>query len=132
MSKVMGRKRVFDTPEKLEQLKQLMRLKPSLLDTAAFFECGQTTIEDTIKKEWGLTFREFREQNMVHTRLAIVRKAIEKAKSGDNVMLIFCLKNLCKWSDKGEFDGPDVVITNNINAEPIDVNERIKQIKSVS
>ena len=37
---------------------------------------------------------------MVHTRLSIVRKAIDKAEKGDNVMLIFCLKNLCGWKDK--------------------------------
>lgn len=94
--------KVFDTLEKLEKLKQLMRLHPTLEDTAAFFECSQRTIEETIRVEFDLTFREFRRQNAVHTRLSITRKAIEKAKSGDNTMLIFCLKNLCGWKDKYE------------------------------
>ena len=37
----------------------------------------------------------------------LIRTAIKKAERGDNVMLIFCLKNLCQWRDKlpdNEFD----------------------------
>lgn len=83
-----------------QKLKALMRLKPTLADAAAFFECSERTIERFIKDEFELTFVDFREQNMVHTRLSIVRKAIEKAEKGDNVMLIFCLKNLCGWKDR--------------------------------
>lgn len=94
--------RTFKTEEDLKKLKELMRLKPSLEDTAAFFECSKTTVEDAIRHHYDLTFREFREQNMVHTRLMLVRTAIQKAKSGDNTMLIFCLKNICKWADKYE------------------------------
>jgi hypothetical protein len=37
---------------------------------------------------------------MVFTRFDLIRTAIDKAKKGDNVMLIFCLKNLCGWRDK--------------------------------
>jgi AraC-like DNA-binding protein len=87
-----------------KQLKALMRLKPTLADTAAFFECAERTIERHIRDTFDLTFVEFREQNMVHTRLSIVRKAIEKAERGDNVMLIFCLKNLCGWRDRSEME----------------------------
>jgi dihydroxyacetone kinase DhaKLM complex PTS-EIIA-like component DhaM len=87
-----------------EQLKALMRLKPTQKDTAAFFECSEDTIERIIRKTCDLTFAEFREQNMVHTRFSLIRKAIQKAENGDNVMLIFCLKNLCGWKDKWEQD----------------------------
>lgn len=85
-----------------EKIKALMRLKPTLADTAAFFQCSEKTIENFIRKTWDLTFFDFRQQNMVHTRLNIVRKAISKAENGDNIMLIFCLKNLCDWSDRQE------------------------------
>lgn len=128
----MGRPKVFDTPEKLNQLKNLMRLMPTLEDTAAYFECGTTTIEDTIKKEWGVTFREFRDKHMVHTRLGLQRKAIEKANAGDNTMLIFSLKNLCGWSDKnhieltGKDDGP---IKTESKVQQIDLQDRIKAQK---
>jgi hypothetical protein len=83
------------------RLKALMRLKPTLEDTAAFFEVNPSTIEKFIKREFGkITFSEFRDQNMVHTRFNLIRTAIQKAEKGDNVMLIFCLKNLCGWKDK--------------------------------
>lgn len=86
----------------LDQLETFMRLKPTLADTAAFFKVGIQTVEDTIRRHYDLTFREFREQNMVHTRMMLIRTALGKAKGGDNTMLIFCLKNLCGWADKME------------------------------
>lgn len=110
-----------------------MRLKPTLADTAAFFECSERTIERLIKKEFKLSFVEFRDQNMVHTRLNIVRKAINKAESGDNVMLIFCLKNLCGWKDKqpGE-DDHKVKHEGGISISKLDLDDRVKQIKGES
>lgn len=84
-----------------------MRLKPTLNDTAAFFECHPDTVEKYVKATWNLSFPEFRDQNMVHTRYSIIRKAIQKAEAGDNVMLIFCLKNLCGWKDRHELTGAD-------------------------
>lgn len=91
------------------QIKEIMRLKPSLKDTAAFFDVSEDTIERYIKEHWGLRFAEFREQNMVFTRFSLIRTAIQKAEKGDNVMLIFCLKNLCGWRDKlpDEVEGDD-------------------------
>lgn len=124
----MGRKPIFDD-EKYDQLAAFCRLKPTLADCAAFFKCGERTIEDTIARRDGLTFREFREQNLVHTRYDLVRNAIKKARSGDNTMLIFCLKNLAGWSDKqnveltGKDGGP---LEQNYT---IDVKDRIKQLK---
>lgn len=98
----MGRLPKFDQ-DKLGQLEELMRLQPTLADTASFFKCGERTVEETIRKHFNLTFREFREQRMVHTRLNLIRAATKAALSGNNnVMLIFCLKNLCKWADRQE------------------------------
>lgn len=96
-----GRPKKFQEAD-LQKLKNLMRLNPTLEDTAAFFECGQRTVEETIRNHFDLTFREFRQQNMVHTRLSLIRKAVSKAEAGDNTMLIFCLKNLCGWKDRYE------------------------------
>lgn len=86
----------------MDQLKQLMRLNPTLADTAAFFECSERHIDRVIKTKHKLTFVEFRKQNMVHTRLMLVRTMIKKAEQGDNTMLIWCSKNLIGWSDKIE------------------------------
>jgi len=88
--------------EKCKQLAALCRMKPTAMDCAAFFDCSQDTIEKYLRKHHDSTFAEFREKNMVHTRFSLIRKAIHKAENGDNVMLIFCLKNLCGWSDKHE------------------------------
>lgn len=86
------------------QLKGLCRLKPRIEDVAAFFGCSHDTIERRVREFGYDTFASFREQNMVHTRFSLIRKAIQKAESGDNVMLIFTLKNLCGWSDKNEIE----------------------------
>lgn len=85
-----------------DRLKALMRMNPTIKDTAAFFECSVETIEDRIKEYTGLSFPEFREQNMVHSRLNLIRKAMDMADKGNVPMLIFCLKNLCGWTDKLE------------------------------
>lgn len=117
----------------IQKLKSLMRLKPTLADTAAFFEVSERTIERVISKNYKLSFVEFRDQNMVHTRLNIVRKAIQKAEGGDNVMLIFCLKNLCGWKDKqpGEED-KTIKHEGEIAVTKTDLEERVKQIKGES
>lgn len=82
------------------QLRAVMRFKPTLADTAAFFDCGEDTMSLWIKNTYGLGFQEFREQNMVHTRFTLIRKAISMAEGGNVPMLIFALKNLCGWNDK--------------------------------
>src|SRR5687768_11361422 len=116
----MSRKPADIDPSKL---KEFMRLKPTLADTAAFFECSERTIERFIKDKFEITFVEFRERNMVHTRMSIVRTAISKAQRGDNTMLIFCLKNLCGWRDK-QPDEADKVVVNNIQAKSDDELDR--------
>lgn len=95
----MGRKRI-EIDE--HQLRGLCRLKPTLKDVAAFFNCSEDTIERRCKELGSKTFADFRDKNMVHTRFSLVRKAIQKAEGGDNTMLIFTLKNLCGWADKIE------------------------------
>ncbi len=99
MTKKMGRpKALID----ITQLKALMRLTPTLKDTAAFFDVDPRTVEKLIEKEYSLTFTEFREQNSVQTRMTLIRKAIHEAtkERTNTAMLIFCLKNLCGWIDK--------------------------------
>lgn len=84
------------------QLKALCRLKPRIEDCAAFFGCSHDTIERRVRELGYDSFASFRDENMVHTRFSLVRKAIQKAEGGDNTMLIFCLKNICGWADKSE------------------------------
>jgi hypothetical protein len=96
-----GRPTVW-TDEKKKQLKAIMRLRPSLEDTAAFLDIHPDTVAKHIKHEHGCSFPEFRDQNMVHTRFMLIRKALKEAENGNTAMLIFSLKNLCGWQDKVE------------------------------
>lgn len=83
----------------LEKMKMLARLRATLEDCAAFFECSTPTIKDWLKREHGLTYTEFKERQMVHTKLSLTQKALELANKGDKALLIFCLKNICGWTD---------------------------------
>ena len=91
--------RTLFNEEKDRQLKAILRLKPTREDCAAFLGVEVSTVDKYIKRTYHCTFSEFREQNMVHTRFMLIRTAIKKAESGDNCMLIFCLKNICNWSN---------------------------------
>ena len=85
-----------------EQFEAFCRLNPTLKDAAAFFKCSQDTV---VRRciEWGYEgFADARDQNMVHTRLKLIRKATSLAEEGNVPMLIFSLKNLCGWADKQE------------------------------
>jgi hypothetical protein len=85
-----------------EQFEALCRLNPTLKDAAAFFKVNQDTITDRCK-EWGYEgFSDCRDKNMVHTRLTLIRNALKSAEKGVPAMQIFCLKNLCGWTDKQE------------------------------
>lgn len=114
----MGRPVKMDA-EKDRQLRAILRLKPTREDCAAFLDVHPDTIDKYIKRKYKCTYSEFREQNMVHTRFMLIRKALKKAENGDNCMLIFCLKNLCGWQDKVEdlssTDKEIKIIVNGVN-----------------
>lgn len=85
-----------------EQLEALCRMNPTLKDAAAFFKCSEDTIERNCKRFGYDDFADCRQKNMVHTRLKLIRKALEMADKGNTAMVIFALKNLCGWVDKVE------------------------------
>lgn len=89
------------------ELRAILRMNPTLKDVAAFFECSIDTIEDRCKEYGdGASFPEFRAQNMVHTRLSLIRNALKMAEKGNPALMIFCLKNLCGWKDRYDLDTP--------------------------
>lgn len=105
-------------PIDMEQMEALLRRKLTREDCAAFFKVSVDTIERRIKdytateeNPEGLTFTQFRDECMVHTRHDLIQAALVKAMGGDNTMLIFCLKNICGWRDRLEGEA-DVVINN--------------------
>jgi len=85
-----------------EQLEALCRMNPTLKDAAAFFKCSEDTIERRCKEFDYNDFADCKQQNMVHTRLKLIRSALAMAEKGNPALMIFCLKNLCGWADKTE------------------------------
>lgn len=104
--------KVFDE----KQLKALMRMKPRSEDAAAFFNCSRKTLERFITDTYGVTFDEFREQNLVHTRYSLVQTALLRAEHSDT-MLKFCLENLCGWSSGGSQTLVQVKAEASVNTE---------------
>lgn len=86
----------------LDQLKKLMHFRPTLVDTAAHFNCSEDTISRFIKKSEGLSFFEFREMHFGSTRMRLRAKALQMALSGDRHIMIFLLKNYCGLKDQPE------------------------------
>ena len=89
----------------LQKLKALMRMHPTLEDTAAFFEVSVDTIERVIKKNFKMRFAEFRKQNEVHTRFTAMRNLIKAMERGQSWAIIWYMKNQMGWKDKHEISG---------------------------
>jgi len=97
----------------LDQLESIMRLNPSLEDTADFFKCSEDTITRIIKRDFNMGFAEFRRKNQVQTRLAAKRKLVNMWEKKDNLgALIWYMKNEMGWADKVE-------ATQNVTIKPL-------------
>ena len=90
-----------------EVLDALLQRSSSKIDCAAIMDCSSDTIERNIKEKHDMTFVQYREKKMATTRTRLIEKALSMAFSGDRVMLIFSLKNLCNWKDKQEISTDD-------------------------
>jgi len=95
-----GRPSIFDDKEKEQQLTEIMRFKPTLKDTAAFFRVHTDTIEKHIKKNHNMKFSEFREMYMVECRFNVVRALIKTAEAGNVKAIELALAYLFKWTSK--------------------------------
>jgi len=89
-------------PFSWDKLDGLLAYKSSLVVCADILDTTDTTIKNHIKKRYGLTFTEYAEKKLSRTKVKLVQKAIEMAMSGNTTMMIFSLKNICKWQDKIE------------------------------
>ena len=102
------------TDDIFQELTDYMRFKPKLADCAGRFKVGRETIETAISQRTGLTFREFRDENMHSVRTALAAAAMDEAlgpnlKARDKgrgprnpTMLIYLCKSLNGWSDRPE------------------------------
>ena len=95
-------------PFSWDKLDGLLHYKSSLDMCADLLDTTNTTIKNHIKRRYGLTFTEYSERKLSGTKFKLVQKAIQMALAGDRVMLIFCLKNICRWQDKIEDEVKEV------------------------
>ena len=95
------------TPFSWDKLDGLLAYKSSLVVCSEMLGCHENTIKNHIKKRFDQTFSAYADRKLSRTKVKLVSKAIEQATSGNTTMLIFCLKNLCKWQDK--FESTEVV-----------------------
>lgn len=93
----MGRKLL---PFNWSRLDSLCQRKMDLSDCAEIMQVSEDTIRRRIKAKYKITFAIYQDKKMSITRLTLVEKALEMADRSNVTMLIFCLKNLCGWSDK--------------------------------
>lgn len=86
-----------------DTLNKYLQFKPSLRTVAEMMDVSPTTIKEYIKKKHGLTYTEYADIKLSKVKIKLVQKALDMAFSGkNNVMMIFCLKNICKWKDNVE------------------------------
>lgn len=60
------------------------------------------TVNNFCKRKFGITFSEYKDKRFENTKLMLVQKTIKMALEGNATMMIFTLKNVCKWTDKVE------------------------------
>lgn len=85
-----------------ELLDKILKFKCTSKDAEDILGISHDTIERNIRKKYDLTFSQYREKKMAGTRFKLQHKAINMALKGNVPMMIFCLKNLCKWVDTPE------------------------------
>ena len=115
---------------KLNSYLQLMATKKMC---ASLLDISEDTIERRIKKEHDCTFSEYADTQLAPVKLKLVQKALALAMGGDNVMLIFSLKNICDWTNKEhlEIEGEIKIntITDLIASHSRDVTPGAKQLE---
>jgi len=85
-----------------EKLDAVLGMGASKSMAASVMDCSEDTIDRRIKKEHEQTFSQYREIKLAPTKIRLQQKALTMGLGGNVTMLIFCLKNLCEWSDKVE------------------------------
>lgn len=110
-SKKIGRGRP-KTELPWEAIEAMATLKASNAQVLAFLEMqGIKITDDTLnnhaRERYGCKFSDFVAKRFEGTKLKLVQKALELAFAGNVVSLIFCMKNLCGWSNEYQQGGAE-------------------------
>lgn len=113
------------------RLRKLMQLDPKKEVAAAVMGCSADTLERRIRETEDLTYNEFKAKYFANTIISVKKKATEMALDGNERMITRVLEEAGEWSSKGQ--GVQVNVQNNVSQnvtiEPVDIEDRIKQIK---
>ena len=81
-------------------LNTALQFKATKITCAQLMGVSIETVLRRIKEEHGCTFVEYRQRFVNELKLRLQQKAIQQAMSGNSALMIFCLKNICKWDDQ--------------------------------
>lgn len=97
-------KRVGRPPVNLDWklLNSILQYGATILDCSDICEISEDVIQKRIKKEYKMTFTEYRKKKMSKTRLKLRQKQTEMALAGNVALLIWLGKNMLGQSDKVE------------------------------
>ena len=99
-------KNIIWNENKIRQLEGLMKLDPKRADVAHILGVSNHALSRFIEKKYSMNFTELKILHMAGVKSKLVKIALEQAFSGlNNTMLIFCLKNVCQWTDKHQISG---------------------------
>lgn len=82
------------------KLDAILQFYPTKATCCDILDISEETLDRGLQKERGMNFKDYREAKMSGTRVALAKKAVKMALDGHATMLIFCLKNLCGWTDQ--------------------------------
>lgn len=97
------------TPFSWDKLDGLLAIKSTLVMCAELLDVSHQTIKNHIRARFDQTFTEYQERKLSKTKVRLIQQALTMAMNGDRTMLIFCLKNICKWSDEPEKEAEDMI-----------------------
>lgn len=82
-----------------EMFDKLCSLGLNKSDICDLMKVSDSTVTRRVQEEHQLNFEQYKDKKMSVIRQKLVQKAYDMALSGDKTLLIFCLKNICGWSD---------------------------------
>jgi len=105
-------------------LKRLCQRPMTCEDISALMGVSNDTLERAIKREYGVTFAVYKEQNLAGFRLTIIEQQVKIMNKGNASMAIWLGKQYCNQKDKTEISSND--------AQPFTLAYTVNELKKVN